>query len=267
MNKRDTVLSLANSQDPPGYVPAAFFLHFDPAYHRGQAAIDKHLEFFRSTGMDFVKIQYENPLPPGPLIQKPEDWAKLPLYPQEFHEAPVRVAEGLVKAAKGEALVIMTMYSPFMWAMQAAGSYRPGGAPERKPQRRAKGTGDHDRKRAQPGARLQAGGHRWLLRLHPRAAKPSVSPARRSSRNISSRPTWRYGMKSGPAPSTSCTSATMTGGYDDLTPFLDYPGQVVNSSLKLGDRTLSPKEISEMFGRPFMGGMDRQGAIADRQPG
>jgi uroporphyrinogen decarboxylase len=58
MNKRERLLSLTAGQPQPGYTPAAFFMHFDPTYHQGQAAIDKHLEFFRYTGMDFVKIQH-----------------------------------------------------------------------------------------------------------------------------------------------------------------------------------------------------------------
>jgi uroporphyrinogen decarboxylase len=52
------------------------------------------------------------------------------------------------------------------------------------------------------------------------------------------------------------------GGYDDLTPFLDYPGHVVNSSLKVGDQTLTPKDASHLFGRPFMGSMERKGVLA-----
>ena len=48
----------------------------------------------------------------------------------------------------------------------------------------------------------------------------------------------------------------------DLTPFLDYPGQVVNCSLKVGDRNLSPREALKMFGRPFMGGLERKGVTA-----
>ena len=51
------------------------------------------------------------------------------------------------------------------------------------------------------------------------------------------------------------------GGYSDLTPFLEYPGHVVNASLQLGEKTLTGKEVSEMFGRPFMGGLDRHGII------
>jgi uroporphyrinogen decarboxylase len=56
------------------------------------------------------------------------------------------------------------------------------------------------------------------------------------------------------------------GSYDDLTPFLDYPGHVVNSSLKVGDHTLTPKEASQLFGRPFMGGMERKGVLATGDP-
>jgi uroporphyrinogen decarboxylase len=52
------------------------------------------------------------------------------------------------------------------------------------------------------------------------------------------------------------------GGYNDLSLFLDYPGHVVNCSLKLGERTLHPKEVADMFGRPFMGGLERLGVIA-----
>jgi uroporphyrinogen decarboxylase len=37
---------------------------------------------------------------------------------------------------------------------------------------------------------------------------------------------------------------------------------VVNSSLKLADRNLTAKEASDMFGRPFMGGLERKGVIA-----
>src|SRR5262245_44719497 len=120
MNKRDTMLSLIQDTTSLEYIPAAFFLHFDNAYHQGQAAIDKHLEFFRSTSMDFVKIQYEQDFPSSTPIRKPEDWAHAPLCLEEFFEAPIQVVEGLVKAAKSEALVIMTLYSPFMWAAHLA---------------------------------------------------------------------------------------------------------------------------------------------------
>ena len=57
MNKRDKVLSLLDAGQTPASIPAAFFIHFPPQYHRGQEAIDKHLEYFRATDMDIVKIR------------------------------------------------------------------------------------------------------------------------------------------------------------------------------------------------------------------
>ena len=70
MNQRDTLLNLVHNQAASDYVPAAFFMHFDPAHHQGQAAVDKQLEFFHQTGMDFVKIQYEQTQPPYPPIRQ-----------------------------------------------------------------------------------------------------------------------------------------------------------------------------------------------------
>ena len=86
-------------------IPAAFFIHFPPQYHRGQAAIDKHLEYFRATDMDIVKIQYEFPFPKIPAIQTPADWANMPSYRREYFQDQLDVTAGLVNAAKGEALV------------------------------------------------------------------------------------------------------------------------------------------------------------------
>ncbi len=115
-NKRDALLSLLDSNKKQDYTPAAFFLHFDDLYHQGQGAIDKHLEFFRHTGMDFVKIQYERTFPHKPEIKTADDWAKMPLYNEDFYEPQLKVVEGLVKAAKKDALVLATLYSPFMCA-------------------------------------------------------------------------------------------------------------------------------------------------------
>jgi uroporphyrinogen decarboxylase len=97
-------------------------MHFDRAAHQGQAAIDQHLAFFRATGMDFVKIQYEQTLSSAAPIRTPADWAHAPRCDAAFFAPSIQVAEGLVKAVKGDALVIMTLYSPFMYAVQLAGA-------------------------------------------------------------------------------------------------------------------------------------------------
>ncbi len=254
------MLALANSQKAD-IVPAAFFLHFDPAYHAGQAAVDKHLAYFRQTGMDFVKIQLEQATPRADNIRRPEDWADLPLYPESFFEAPVGVAAGLVKAAKAEALVIMTVYSPFMWAKHATSDAVLTAHLKENPEAVRKGLEimTQNVRRLVRGCK-QAGvdgfyistqggeaGHFDETDIFEDVIKPTDlavwDEARDCAFNI-------------------LHVCDYNGPYDDLGTFLDYPGDVVNCSLKVADRELSPREASAMFGRPFMGGMERLGVLA-----
>ena len=53
MNKREAVLELLNPGKTQQYIPAGFFIHFDPSCHFGQAAIDKHLEYFHYTDIAY----------------------------------------------------------------------------------------------------------------------------------------------------------------------------------------------------------------------
>jgi uroporphyrinogen decarboxylase len=260
LNKRERMLALANGQKPDS-VPAAFFLHFDAAYHTGQAAVDKHLAFFRQTGMDIVKIQYEQATPPAGNIRRPEDWANAPLYPESFFEAPVGVAAGLVKAAKAEALVIMTIYSPFMWAKHATSDAVVTAHLKENPEAVRKGLEimTENVRRLMRGCK-QAGvdgfyistqggeaGHFDDTSIFEDTIKPTDlavwDEARDCAFNI-------------------LHVCDYNGPYDDLGPFLDYPGDVVNCSLKVDGRELTPREAAAMFGRPFMGGMERLGVLA-----
>jgi len=261
MNKRDTLLSLVDSQTPPAYVPAAFFMHFDPAYHQGQAAIDKHLEFFRATGMDFVKIQYEQGVPPAPPIRTAADWAHAPRCDEAFFETTIRVAEGLVKAAKDEALVIMTVYSPFMWAAQLAG---------------AETLAEHLRENpnaVSKGLDIMTENVLTLVRGCRQVAVDGFYVSSQGGEAFRFPGTDLFQKYIKPTDLAvwdeiqSCIFNILhicdyAGSYDDLNPFLDYPGHVVNCSLTLGERTLRPTDVAEMFKRPFMGGLERKGVIA-----
>ncbi len=120
MNKRELMLSLAAGEAPESYTPAAFFLHFGPQYQEGRAAIERHLQFFRHTGMDLVKIQYEQGMAEFP-ITSPADWAHARRLTEEDFAPTVEVVRGLVEAAGKDAVVVLTLYSPFMWARHLAG--------------------------------------------------------------------------------------------------------------------------------------------------
>ena len=236
-------------------------MHFDPAAHQGQAAIDQHLAFFRSTGMDFVKIQYEQTPPTAAPMRTPADWAHAPRCDAAFFEASIRVAEGLVNAAKDEALVIMTLYSPFMWAAQLAG---------------AETLAEHlrdDPDAVRAGLEILTDNVLTLVRGCKRVGVDGFyvsSQGGEAFRFPGSEIFRQYIKPSDLAVWDEVQSCAFTilhicdyaGAYADLTPFLDYPGHVVNCSLKLGERTMRPTDMAQMFRRPFMGGLERLGLIA-----
>jgi uroporphyrinogen decarboxylase len=261
MNKRDSLLDLIHSPTPPAYVPAAFFMHFDRAFHQGQAAIDQHRAFFRATGMDFVKIQYEQTLAPAAPMRTPVDWAHAPRCDEAFFEQSIRVAEGLVKAAKDEALVIMTLYSPFMWAAQLAG---------------ADTLAEHLRENpdaVRAGLEIMTENVLTLVRGCRQVGVDGFYVSSQGGEAFRFPGTDIFEKYIKPTDLAvwdeveSCVFTILhicdyAGSYADLTPFLDYGGHVVNCSLKLGDRTVRPEDVAQMFRRPFMGGLERLGVIA-----
>jgi uroporphyrinogen decarboxylase len=262
MNKREAVLSLLDAGASPAYTPAGFFIHFDPAYHRGRAAVEKHLEYFRHTGMDFVKIQYEDVFPHRPEIQKPEDWARVPLYEEDFYQNQLDIVAGLLQSAQKEALVIMTLYSPFMCAGSSTSREMVKAHIEQDPEQFKKGMEiiteslllfvkgciklgiDGFYTSTQGGETDRFGGSP----LFEACIKP-------------------YDLALMEEINRSCIFNILHicdyhHGYDDLTPFLDYPGHVVNCSLTVGAKEMNGRQLSQMFNRPFMGGMERKGVIA-----
>ena len=262
MSKRDLVLSLLEQNQSPNYIPGAFFLHFDPSFHKGEAAVKKHLEFFHYTGMDIVKIQYEHHFPTNIDLRTPRDWLKVPVYKEDFFEEPLYVIKRLVEQAKKDALVIVTLYSPFMIAGQINGQE--------------------------------------VITRHiiddPNKAKVGLAAVTESMLNFV-RACVRYGVDGfytstqgaeefrfpSLEPFYECIKpfdleimrevnqttlfnilhvCDYHGGYADLTQFYDYPGDIVNSNLQVGSEKFSPKKISSMFHRPFMGGLERKSIIA-----
>jgi uroporphyrinogen decarboxylase len=266
MNKRDLVLSLLDPAHSRSYTPAAFFLHFDPACHRGQAAVDKHLEYFRFTGMDFVKIQYEHTFPVLDHIQRPADWVKMPLYQEDFFEPPLKVVEGIVKAAKAEALVIMTLYSPFMCAGHAVGAERMLQHIHEDPEAVKKGmqiVTESLMNFVTGCIRLGVDGFYTSTQggeTH-RLADPALF-------NDLVRP---YDLALMNEIDRACIFNILhicdyTGDYASLQLFLDYPGHVINCPLNVGGRPISGQEVTRLFGRPYMGGLDRKGILTSGNP-
>lgn len=73
MTKKERVLAALKGQ-MPDHVPAGFSLHFPKESNAGEAGIQAHLDFFRETDTDIIKIMNENLVPHQGTIKTPEDW-------------------------------------------------------------------------------------------------------------------------------------------------------------------------------------------------
>lgn len=266
MNKRDLVLQVLDDSKPQTYIPAGFFLHFDPQFHRGQAAIDKHMEYFHYTGMDFVKIQYEAVFPHLEEIRKPEDWAKMPQYGMDFYQQQVEVARGLVQAAGKDAFVIHTLYSPFMCARDTVGEPL---------------LVKHLRENPDAvkiGMEIITESLRTFVRACMDAGIDGFYHSTQGGETIhfEGSPVFDECIKpfdlslmneiNEKCPFNVLHVCDYEAGYSDLTPFLNYPGDVVNCSLHLGGKEITGQQVADMFGRPFMGGVERLGTILSGSP-
>lgn len=268
MNKRDLLLDTLDSKRKPDTIPAAFFLHFDPAYHVGQAAVDKHLEYFRYTEMDFVKIQLELPFPLQPQIQKPEDWkTRLPFFEIDHYEPMLKVVEGLVKAVKKEALVVLTLYSPFMECNNMVGQETVARHIEEDPEAFKVGI------ERMTESLLQF--VRACIRLGLDGFYTSTQGGEK-------------GRLSDPALFDRCIGPSdlvlmneinqncifnilhvcdYWMPYSDLTRYAKWPGQVVSAGLELADGAqVTSRQVAQLFNRPFLGGLERKGVISTGTP-
>jgi len=109
--KREAILSLLNENKKQEYIPAGFFIHFGDGYQWNDAAVNRHLEYFKAIDMDFIKVQYEQVFPVLANIKKPSDWKNMPLYKKDFYEKQLYVVKELIKKGKKEAVV------PKIWTM------------------------------------------------------------------------------------------------------------------------------------------------------
>jgi uroporphyrinogen decarboxylase len=260
--KRETLLSFREGGAGPGYVPAAFFLHFDAREHFGKAAVEKHLEYFRFTGMDFVKIQYERTFPAIPEIRTPGDWKRMPRYGLDFYGPQLEVVEGLVKAAGQEALVLCTLYSPFMCAGQTVG--------RSVLVKHIEEDGEAVRAGLDAIAESLLGFVRECRRLGVDGFYASTQGGEKGTfRDPSLFGTYvtPYDLRLMNEIDETCRFNILhvcdyEALYADLTPVLRYPGHVVSCSPRLTTGDVGLRELGRRFGRPIMGGLDRKGIVA-----
>jgi uroporphyrinogen decarboxylase len=264
-SKRDLVMDVLNMSKTPSYVPAGFFMHFGV---KGDAAVKAHTEYFRATGMDFVKIQFdEQGLPENKEIKTPEDWAKIPILSEKWFEPSLYLLKNLIQELKSEALIIQTLYSPYQMAKQAV----PWEILVR-----------HVSQDAESVSRGMENITLSIMNFVHAAVKMGVDgfytctqggeSNRIADRNLFNRTIKSYDMilykeVSELVPFNILHVCDYEGSYEGFEQkFHDYPGQVVNVPLEADNKPLSLSGASKIFNRPVMGGLDRHGVLSKGSP-
>jgi uroporphyrinogen decarboxylase len=265
-NKRERMLQWLEGKTDPNYTPAAFFLHFGPEYKNGLPAAKRHLEFFRHTDMDFVKIQFEQTYERQDFLQKPADWSKLALRKIDFYEPLIVTVRELVQAAKKDALILMTLYSPYMSAGQCATPSVLKRHLEENPEAVKRGLEIlTESQMIFVRACIQAGVDGFYMSTQGSEAKQFSSPKIFAGYI---KPFDLVAMKEASAkcPFNILHVCDYNAPYADYAAVRDYPGHVVNCNTRLIGRELSPREIAQFFKRPYMGGLDRHGVLVKGTP-
>jgi len=114
MNKVQRVRAALAGQ-PVDRVPASFWFHFTPDKAHGAASVKAHLDYYRASGVDFLKIMNEHPYQANVAIARPSDWRKVRPAPlsSHFYQAQLDEIKRIVDGIGGDCLVITTIFGPF----------------------------------------------------------------------------------------------------------------------------------------------------------
>lgn len=243
------------------YTPAAFFIHFDDAHKLGQAAADEHIKYFRATDMDFAKIQYEQEMQKVDFIKKPADWAKWSPPGIDFYKPQLEAVKGILSELKKEALVIMTLYSPYMSAGHAATKEVLLAHLEENPEA------------VKPGLEKMVESQMLFVNECIRLGVDGFYMSTQGSEsgqlsdpsifNKYIKPTDLAAMNEA---QSKCNFNILHvcdyhAPYTDYEAVIDYPGHVVNCNPKTINKEFTWQELQDMFHRPMMGGIDRHGSV------
>lgn len=261
LTKRDRMMKWLAGEVIKDHTPAAFFIHFDTDHKLGKAAAEEHIKYFRATNMDFAKIQYEQEMPKVDFIKKPTDWAKWTPPGIEFYQPQLEAVKGILKELKKEALVIMTLYSPFMSAGHAATKEVLISHLGENPDAVTIGLDRMVESQMQfVNECIKLGVDGFYMSTQGSETNQLTDP---SIFTKYIKPTDLVAMKKAQSECIFnilhvCDYHAPYSTYDTV---LDYPGHVVNCNPKTTNTTFTWQQIKNMFGRPVMGGIDRHGVI------
>lgn len=111
MNKRECVIAAIKGEEPE-HIPSGFSLHFPRKEKTIEEDVRLHLDFFRETDTDIIKIMNENLVPDFGDIRTPGDWEKIPRLSLNdcFMKNQIELVKRILDQAEGEAFSLGTLH-------------------------------------------------------------------------------------------------------------------------------------------------------------
>jgi len=122
LDKRERVLASIQGREVDR-VPVGFWLHFANDLHHGKASVDAHIDFFKKTDTDIVKIMNENLVPNTHKITKATDWRHIqPIkMTDSFVVDQLDIIKRVIEAIGDEAVCLTTIHGTVASAFHARG--------------------------------------------------------------------------------------------------------------------------------------------------
>lgn len=122
LNKKERVLAAIQGKEVDR-VPVGFWLHFPEQQHHGQASVEAHIDFFKKTDTDIVKIMNENLVPCTQPITKATDWQHIrPIQLTDtFVTDQLEIIKRITDKIGDEAVVFTTIHGIVASAYHARG--------------------------------------------------------------------------------------------------------------------------------------------------
>ncbi len=115
MTKRERLMAVLNGENPDR-IPASFWFHFEGDQVIGEACVQAHLDYYRATDIDFIKIMCDGiAYPILQVIDSPKDWYNLKPLPRDhsFFADTIHRCKRINEELNGECYTFYNVFSPF----------------------------------------------------------------------------------------------------------------------------------------------------------
>jgi uroporphyrinogen decarboxylase len=122
MNKLERVRA-ALAGEAVDRVPASFWFHFPAEQAHGEASVKAHLDYYRASGVDYLKVMNEHPYRTEVDIKTPMDWQAVRPAPLSapFYQAQLDEIKRIADEIQGKCLIVTTLFGPFASGNHASG--------------------------------------------------------------------------------------------------------------------------------------------------